>query len=82
MFEGTQDEDEPIGTEILRVQADDADSNVVNSQIAYTLEDSPDADFFTINNITGMIFSAAFLVGLNHFSTVIRSARLHHLVRV
>lgn len=62
MFLGTPAEDAPIGTEIVRVQANDADSNVDNSRIAYSLDDSADADFFTINNMTGMIFSDAMLV--------------------
>jgi hypothetical protein len=58
-------EDTVVNSEILQVQATDADSNIENSAIAYFLESSPDAQFFTIDNETGMIFNAELLVSLN-----------------
>ena len=51
-----------MDTEILRVQATDADSNAANSMVAYFLDNSPDAAFFTIDNMTGDIYNAVILV--------------------
>lgn len=59
---GTQAEDTAVDMEILRVQATDADTSMVNSFVTYSFDSSPDADFFYIDNMTGVISNAVILV--------------------
>ncbi len=53
-----------MGTSILRVRATDLDQiNTNNSEVAYSLSSSdPDAEFFSIDNMTGIISNARILV--------------------
>lgn len=58
-----QDEEEEVGTSILTVRATDRDQiNTNNSLVAYSLNNAPDAIFFYIDNMTGVISNAMILV--------------------
>lgn len=65
MYNEQQDEEEDVGTSIMRVRATDLDQiNTNNSEVAYSLDDDDaDASFFSIDNMTGIISNAVRLVG-------------------
>lgn len=61
-YVGEQDEGQDIGTSILRVQADDADTGD-NAAVTYMFaEGFNDAQFFSIDNETGVISNNITLV--------------------
>lgn len=62
-YVGGQNEGQNVGSSILTIQATDLDeANSENALVAYAFDDSPDAQFFSIENMTGVISNDVILV--------------------